>query len=89
MGGSRRTGVEHQPVLLEAVQREGRDQVGGAAGGDQLRHLLAAGGDRLEAPRTPAGRDQEAVHTRETHDRGHVHRHVTDAGPLAQDRQIP
>src|SRR6266542_2781049 len=78
-----------QPVLVEARDGEGLDELGSPAGRDQLGHAAAGDGPGLEPVGAPADVDVEALDPRNgAHDRGVVGRHVADPRPLPQRAHV-
>src|SRR5512144_173301 len=82
-GGGGQLGDER--IGVEAVQREGRDQVGRLPARDQLGKGDADDRRRLEAVRPPPRRHVEVVDLRLAEDRAVVGREVAETGPRAQD----
>src|SRR5215218_8033880 len=68
-------------VLVEAFERERRDQIWGPAFGDQLGECLADDRSRLEAVGAPTRADVEVLDLRAAEDRAVVGAQVAQARP--------
>src|SRR5688572_19933974 len=77
--GGRQLG--HQPVLVEALEREGLDQLRRPPGGDELGERRPDDGRRLEAVGSPPRAHVEALHLRRAEDRAEVGADVAQPGP--------
>src|SRR5919204_3646067 len=75
-------------VLVEALERERRDQVGRALRGDELGERLAHDRRRLEAVSAPARAHVEVVHLGLAEDRAVVGAQVAQPGPRAQEPSV-
>ena len=82
----RRGELGDEPVLVEALERERRDQVRRAPGGDQLGERRADDRRRLESVRAPAGADVEAVDLGLAEDRAVVGAEVASPAQLRSSR---
>ena len=78
----------HEAVLVEALEREGRDEVGRAARVDELGERLADDRRGLEAVGAPARADVEVLDLGPAEDRAVVRAEVAQARPGAQQPRV-